>query len=643
MVIIAIAGIAAAIGPVLVVLGTLGIALGGIVTGAGVVIGAISSITLPMIVAAAAILALVAAIAIIVGSFIACVLSSEDLRNKIYELGQTLKSIAENYIRLLIDEWNLLKPTLEQVAGIIMSVAMPAFNGLVDCVSDIAATFNLYWPQIRDAALGALKGVLDALQPLIDKAQELAPIVGEFLSNAFKTLGDIVNQYIIPYLPTVISLFGDGLAAAINFVVPVITTLVDEFMKFATAVWPSVEAVLNNLKGLIEQLWPTLQKIAEKAIEVGGAFLDFLGPAITTAIQLIGPVVTTVFKFMWDSLNNLITLIRVVVVPGFQFLVDVSIGIFNGLWTLIKPILDLLAWQFNNTVELIKAAWAGLQWLWDFVSGVVNGIIGVFQGLYNTLVGASIIPDLINGIIGCFQTGFDTVKGIIQGAIDTIIGIFNTFKDTAVNLITGAWNTMKSVCETAWNGIKDFINGVINGIVSTIQGISSKIGDPFAGFVNTAKSTLNSLIDAANTVMSRVKSILGEVDKLIGDKISAANSAVSTAKSILNSVVTTVTGGGSSNTPSTPSSATTTTTTTMNYRGRALGGWVGAGIPYWVGERGPELFVPRNNGTIIPNNAFKSNQNQMVTIIMELDGQQIGKVVSPVVSKEIRLRQGIRW
>ena len=40
--------------------------------------------------------------------------------------------------------------------------------------------------------------------------------------------------------------------------------------------------------------------------------------------------------------------------------------------------------------------------------------------------------------------------------------------------------------------------------------------------------------------------------------------------------------------------------------GRALGGPVLGGRPYLVGERGPELFVPRVSGSITPNNALRS-------------------------------------
>jgi polyhydroxyalkanoate synthesis regulator phasin len=47
---------------------------------------------------------------------------------------------------------------------------------------------------------------------------------------------------------------------------------------------------------------------------------------------------------------------------------------------------------------------------------------------------------------------------------------------------------------------------------------------------------------------------------------------------------------------------------------RAVGGPVMAGSPYLVGERGPELFVPRQNGNIIPNGAsggdtYVTNEN----------------------------------
>jgi len=47
---------------------------------------------------------------------------------------------------------------------------------------------------------------------------------------------------------------------------------------------------------------------------------------------------------------------------------------------------------------------------------------------------------------------------------------------------------------------------------------------------------------------------------------------------------------------------------TMTYgHGKAAGGPVAAGSPYIVGEKGPEMFVPKSAGTIIPNDALTSS------------------------------------
>jgi len=52
----------------------------------------------------------------------------------------------------------------------------------------------------------------------------------------------------------------------------------------------------------------------------------------------------------------------------------------------------------------------------------------------------------------------------------------------------------------------------------------------------------------------------------------------------------------------------------INPLARASGGPVTAGIPYMVGERGPELFIPGRSGTIIPNGTGVTVSMQNVTI-----------------------------
>ena len=81
---------------------------------------------------------------------------------------------------------------------------------------------------------------------------------------------------------------------------------------------------------------------------------------------------------------------------------------------------------------------------------------------------------------------------------------------------------------------------------------------------------------------------------------------------------------------------------TNAFSGRALGGQVGAGRPYIVGERGPEMFVPGAQGNIIPNNAMGST-----SIVVNVDAsgssvegeaeqsRQLGKMLGAAVQAEL--------
>ncbi len=48
--------------------------------------------------------------------------------------------------------------------------------------------------------------------------------------------------------------------------------------------------------------------------------------------------------------------------------------------------------------------------------------------------------------------------------------------------------------------------------------------------------------------------------------------------------------------------------------GRATGGPVSPGRPYWVGERGPELFVPTSAGQVAPTSGQASGRDVRVSI-----------------------------
>jgi len=65
----------------------------------------------------------------------------------------------------------------------------------------------------------------------------------------------------------------------------------------------------------------------------------------------------------------------------------------------------------------------------------------------------------------------------------------------------------------------------------------------------------------------------------------------------------------------------------LSFPGRAIGGPVASNTPYMVGERGPELFVPRSNGDIIPNNQLSGASSGGQTTININVGLMTGSAI----------------
>ena len=70
---------------------------------------------------------------------------------------------------------------------------------------------------------------------------------------------------------------------------------------------------------------------------------------------------------------------------------------------------------------------------------------------------------------------------------------------------------------------------------------------------------------------------------------------------------------------------------------KAEGGDVFAGKPYWVGDGGePELFVPKQNGTIIPEHDLKSGKSSMT---LNFYGVTNARDIAQIVGRELDRRR----
>jgi hypothetical protein len=148
-----------------------------------------------------------------------------------------------------------------------------------------------------------------------------------------------------------------------------------------------------------------------------------------------------------------------------------------------------------------------------------------------------------------------------------------------------------------------------------IQSISEQVGEGFTGMFTELVDGTHSVSDAfANMARSIAASIMQIVAKMI---------VMAAVEKIVGAAIGAFGGGGGFH------SGGTATVLSQDAFGmtlagtRAGGGPVSANMPYLIGERGPELFVPNSSGSVVPNGGFGGSSVQ-VNIINET-GSQVRK------------------
>ena len=253
--IVTIAGIVAAIGPVLLVGGKIISGIGTIISAMGTVATFIGGTLIPAITAISApVLVVVAAVAALAAGFVYLYKTNEDFRNKVNEL---VSGIKENFGQMI----ETIKPALDELFTTIKTIV----GELVEAFKQFMKAAEPVFEFIATGIAGVINGVMQAATPIINAVNSIIKMVSSVVKGLFSLLT------------------GDFKGFASN--------MKDALKSMLDAIKSLLEAKLAFFKGIFETFG---SDIGAKAMQWGIDLINNLVEGIKSMIDRVGDAISDV-------------------------------------------------------------------------------------------------------------------------------------------------------------------------------------------------------------------------------------------------------------------------------------------------------------------------------------------------------------
>lgn len=468
-----------------------------------------------------------------------------DLRNA----GGTSQEVANNQLKSLTAQWQLLKGQIADVGIQIGSVFAPALKGLIGQLSGVVQWFSAFNRRTNGMA-GAVTLVTSLITGLIMSFGALASSTAVVatakaaLIGAVSALGTVIGGLNLPIV-AVIALVG-ALAAA-----------------FATDFAGIRTHTMRVVNALRQSLQPAFQWLAEQGpplfARVKTAVLDFVNRS--------EPVIQRIVTAIADGLIAGIQWAAEVIPPVMQRLaarfqtfrsrVSVALNavrqVIQTFTTVARQIWDrwgrdIVASQRKAMSKIkteVQAALQPMQQWWarhgDTViainrrmKNIVNSIVAVFISKY-----VSVIKARLSDIRTFWNVWGDDIMAVVSSVFDTISAIIRQAMDATSSLITIYLRLIRG----DWRGAWDEIKGLTVRTFNRIQGVAQSWSSTFRGIITTLVNTVTRrFLSLRSQVTSEIESL---VSNAIGKIRSFANNAVDAFRDLVSRAASAVSGGAS--------------------------------------------------------------------------------------------------
>ena len=499
--ILKIAGVVAALGPLLTITGKaitvsgqiskgvgkvvgklaeMGTTAGGATGGMSVLKGALTAITSPVGIA-------IAAIAGITAVVVTLWKTNEDFRNKITEIWNRIKSVFTEFGQHITDKLNSLGFDFENFGEVVKAIWEGFCNVLAPIIEGVFNNIAIF----IETTLNVITGVFDFFVSLFTGDWQGC---WDAVKSIFESVWNGLKEYIGNILNTI-----KGVA--------------DAFLGLFGTSW---DEVWNSIKTTFENIWNGI-------VSFFSGILDGIVNTVTTVWTAISTTISDVLTGIWNTFSNIFTTIG-----------DFVSTVFETIKNVITVVIMAIAEFFSAAFQIITAPF---RFIWENCKDTIITVWDAIKEKINTVITAvqNIITTVWNAVSSVFSTVWNAISGVITTVWNAISTRIQTTLQTIQNIITTVWNAVSNVFSTVWNAISTTVSTIVNNIKNTITTVFNAVKTTVSNIFNSVKSTVSSVW---NAISSTISSVVNGIKNTVSNVF---NSVKSTVSNIFNSIKSTAT------------------------------------------------------------------------------------------------------
>lgn len=528
------AAIAAAIGPVLMVLGKLTSSVGSIITTFGKIPGAIAKAKSAFTAVSAAIggisapvVAVVAVIGVLIAAFANLWKTNEEFRNKMTAICDGIKSKFESFAQGIVDRLNALGFDFENFGEVVKaiwdgfcSLLAPIFEGVFNQVSVILGSVLDALTGIFDVFIGIFTGNWDqawqGIKEIFGAVWDLIKGTFESWTIAFKGIADTVlgwfgttwdetwtniKQFFVDIWNGITSFFSNVISSIKMAVSNFITTIINFFAQLPTNIANFITNAYNSVVTWVSNMVAKAREMGQNFLNAVVSFFTnlpykvgyFIGNTLTNIVIWVGNMVAKAREMGTNFLNNVVSFFTQLPGKVLQFITSAFNNVQTWATNMVNKAREMGTNFINNVVsfftqlpgkvlQFITSAFNNVQtWATNMANkaremgtNFINNVVSFMQQLPGKIKQYldSAINNLKTWVTQMGQKGKEAVQSLIDNVKSAASGIADKVKSIGSDIVSGVWNGIKAAKDTFVSNVKSFFSGIVDGVKDAL-GIGS--------------------------------------------------------------------------------------------------------------------------------------------------------------------------